>query len=136
MNRASGMPALSFATLPTAIPGQERGRGARSNVSGRFEAKKRFYFDDGWDNFEEPASLKTQVFPETAKVIITRNESPDISFDRSINPYRGCEHGCSYCYARPTHAFAGLSPGLDFETKIFAKINAAERLREELSDPS
>lgn len=136
MNRASGLPNLSFETLPSAVPGQERGRGARSNISGRFEKEKRLFLDDGWGSFEENTSLKTEVFPETAKVIITRNESPDISFDRSINPYRGCEHGCPYCYARPSHAFAGLSPGLDFESKIFAKVNAAERLREELSDPS
>ncbi len=129
-------PRLTFETMPTAVPGQERGRGASSNASGRFEAKKRYFFDDGWDTLADAPALKTDVFPEMAKTIITRNESPDISFDRSINPYRGCEHGCTYCYARPSHAFAGLSPGLDFETKIFAKINAAERLREELSDPA
>src|SRR3982751_1268570 len=79
------------------------------------------------------APFKTTVIPEQPKKILTRNESPDISFDRSINPYRGCEHGCSYCYARPTHAFMGLSPGLDFESKLFAKTNAAQLLRAELS---
>ncbi|MDP9138887.1 MAG: PA0069 family radical SAM protein [Pseudomonadota bacterium] len=117
------------------MPGQTRGRGSRSNETGRFEKAKRYLFDDGWENLEEPAALKTEVFIESAKTIITRNESPDISFDRSINPYRGCEHGCTYCYARPAHAYVGLSPGLDFESKIFAKTNAAERLRQELADP-
>jgi len=129
-------PQLRFDSLSTAVPGQERGRGASSNVTGRFEAKKRYFLDDGWDSLADAPALKTEVFPETAKAIITRNDSPDISFDRSINPYRGCEHGCTYCYARPSHAFAGLSPGLDFETKIFAKVNAPEKLREELLDPA
>ena len=107
-------------------PGTTRGRGSRSNATGRFESETHYLFDDGWDSLEEAVALKTEVFIETAKTIITRNESPDISFDRSINPYRGCEHGCSYCYARPTHAYVGLSPGLDFESKIFAKTNAVE----------
>jgi DNA repair photolyase len=117
------------------MPGQTRGRGSKSNVTGRFEQAKRYLFDDGWDNLEEQAPFKTEVFVETAKTIITRNDSPDVSFDRSINPYRGCEHGCTYCYARPAHAYAGLSPGLDFESKIFAKTNAAECLRRELAAP-
>lgn len=117
----------------TALAGNSRGRGAKVNMSGRFESLSRALFDDGWDSLEELPPLKTQVFEETAKSIITRNDSPDISFDRSINPYRGCEHGCSYCYARPTHAYMGLSPGLDFESKLFAKSNAAELLRAELS---
>ncbi len=122
-------------TLPPVTPPQIRGRGARSNTSGRFEQAKRYLFDDGWETLQESTAFKTEVFIETAKTIITRNESPDISFDRSINPYRGCEHGCTYCYARPTHAYVGLSAGLDFESKIFAKTNAVEKLREELADP-
>ena len=99
-----------------------RGRGARSNASGRYEALARQLVDDGWESLEELPPFKTTVFAEQPKTIITRNNSPDISFDRSINPYRGCEHGCSYCYARPTHAYMGLSPGLDFESKLFAKL--------------
>jgi DNA repair photolyase len=110
-----------------------RGRGARNNQSGRFEKQARVLLDDGWNVLEDLPPLKTTVFVETPKKILTRNESPDISFDRSINPYRGCEHGCSYCYARPTHAYMGLSPGLDFESKLFVKSNAAELLRQELS---
>jgi DNA repair photolyase len=112
-----------------------RGRGARSNGSGRYEALSRHLVDDGWESLEELPPFKTTVIAEQPKTILTRNSSPDISFDRSINPYRGCEHGCSYCYARPTHAYMGLSPGLDFETKLFAKLNAPELLRNELSDP-
>ncbi len=113
-----------------------RGRGARSNASGRYEPLSRHLVDDGWHSLEELPPFKTTVIPEQPKTILTRNSSPDISFDRSINPYRGCEHGCSYCYARPTHAYMGLSPGLDFESKLFAKLNAAELLRGELSDPA
>jgi DNA repair photolyase len=126
-------PAVLGAGRYTSVPGQERGRGARSNVSGRFEALGRTYTDDGWSVLDDLPPLKTQVIAETAKSIITRNDSPDISFEQSINPYRGCEHGCSYCYARPTHAYMGLSPGLDFESRLFAKTNAAELLRAELS---
>jgi len=111
------------------------GRGALTNVSGRFEQQTRIREDDGWDASEEFPPLRTTVTQELAKTIITRNESPDISFDRSINPYRGCEHGCAYCYARPTHAYLGLSPGLDFETRLFSKTNAAELLERELSTP-
>ena len=92
-------------------------------------------FEDGWDLDDEPPPLRTEVIVERPRTIITRNDSPDISFDHSINPYRGCEHGCSYCFARPTHAFQGLSSGLDFETRIFAKPNAAELLERELSAP-
>ncbi len=117
----------------TALDSQTRGRGAKINLSGRFEAFSRSLFDDGWQGLEDLPPFKTQVFEERPKTIIARNESPDISFDRSINPYRGCEHGCAYCYARPTHAYMGLSPGLDFESKLFAKPNAAELLRAELS---
>ncbi len=114
---------------------RRRGRGAALNESGRFEPLARENFDDGWDSLEELPPLKTEVQEERARTIITRNESPDLSFDRSINPYRGCEHGCIYCFARPSHAYMGLSPGLDFETRLFAKPNAAELLERELSRP-
>jgi DNA repair photolyase len=116
------------------LPQQQRGRGARLNMPGRYERHGTALFDDGWQTLEELPPLKTTVFEETPKKIITTNDSPDISFRQSINPYRGCEHGCSYCYARPTHAYMGLSPGLDFESKLFAKTNAAELLRAELSN--
>ncbi len=113
-----------------------KGRGAVSNPTGRFEPAQRVEVADGWDTAEEDLPpLFTTVTPERAKTIITRNESPDISFERSINPYRGCEHGCVYCFARPTHAFMGLSPGLDFETRLFVKQGAAERLEQELAAP-
>ncbi len=116
---------------------QIRGRGARSNASGRFEAEVREVFDDGWTaEDDEPVQLQTVVHPEKAKVIITRNDSPDVGFSASINPYRGCEHGCIYCYARPAHAYMGLSPGLDFETKLFFKPHAARLLEAELSKPT
>jgi DNA repair photolyase len=132
--QASGLdPAILGAGRYTALGNQARGRGAKINMSGRFEAFSRSLFDDGWQGLEDLPPFKTQVFEENPKTIITRNESPDISFDRSINPYRGCEHGCSYCYARPAHAYMGLSPGLDFESKLFAKSNAPELLRAELS---
>jgi DNA repair photolyase len=111
-------------------------RGARSFVQGRFETVARESFDDGWTP-EEPDTreLKTSVAIERARSIISHNDSPDVGFSQSINPYRGCEHGCVYCYARPSHAYLELSPGLDFETRLFAKTNAAERLREELARP-
>jgi DNA repair photolyase len=113
-----------------------RGRGAVSNASGRFEKQTRVLVDDGWNAEEElEPSLKTEILRDTSRTIITRNQSPDISFEQSINPYKGCEHGCIYCFARPTHAYLGMSPGADFETKIFAKPNAAELLRRELSSP-
>lgn len=127
-------PARSPHTMP-ALARKERGRGAQSNKSGRFELESREAFDDGWDTDELPP-LKTTVALETPKTIITRNQSPDISFDRSINAYRGCEHGCSYCFARPSHAYMGLSPGLDFETHLFAKPNAAHLLEQELGAPN
>ena len=114
---------------------RRRGRGARSNHVGRYESELREAFDDGWESLSELEPFKTQVHREAAKSIIARNESPDIGFDQSINPYRGCEHGCIYCYARPTHAYLGHSPGLDFETKLYAKINAAELLECELGNP-
>jgi DNA repair photolyase len=116
-------------------PARRRGRGAQSNQSGRFEAERRDAFDDGWESLDDLPALKTEVQVETPKRIITRNTSPDISFDRSINPYRGCEHGCSYCFARPTHAFMGLSPGLDFESRLFVKPDAARLLEKELAEP-
>ncbi len=118
------------------VPSRERGRGAKINPSGRFESLQEELVDDGWETLAELPRLKTEIFTETPKTIITRNQSPDISFDRSINPYRGCEHGCVYCYARPAHAYMGLSPGLDFETKLFIKPAAAALLREELTAPS
>jgi DNA repair photolyase len=111
-----------------------RGRGAPSNATGRFEALQREDFDDGWER-DETTALETQVTLERPRTIITRNESPDISFDRSINPYRGCEHGCVYCYARPSHAYLGLSAGLDFESKLFVKDGAAALLEKELAAP-
>jgi DNA repair photolyase len=113
-----------------------RGRAATLNRSGRYEAEIREQVDDGWERDEELPPLKTEVAIEKPKTVITRNDSPDIAFDRSINPYRGCEHGCVYCFARPTHAYMGLSPGLDFETKLFAKHGAAELLEKELANPN
>jgi DNA repair photolyase len=111
-------------------------RGARSHLQGRFESAAREAFDDGWMPDERPETeLKTEVTIERARSIVSHNDSPDVGFDRSINPYRGCEHGCIYCYARPSHAYLELSPGLDFETKLFAKTNAAELLREALARP-
>jgi len=112
-----------------------RGRGAQSNASGRYEPLARIAFDDGWQNLEDLPPFKTTVTIDATRRIITRNDSPDISFDRSINPYRGCEHGCTYCFARPTHAYLGLSPGLDFESKLFAKPDGPRLLERELSDP-
>jgi DNA repair photolyase len=113
-----------------------RQRGALSQVQGRFESAGREAFDDGWAREDEPLEpLQTTITIERARSIIARNDSPDVPFDQSINPYRGCEHGCIYCYARPSHAFLELSPGLDFETKLFAKANAAELLRGELAKP-
>lgn len=123
--------------MPTPPPIPEKGRGAISNPEGRFETRRRENFDDGWDIEEEPLPpLETTVTPEPARSIISRNQSPDIPFAQSINPYRGCEHGCVYCYARPSHAYVNLSPGLDFETKLFYKQNAAELLERELRKPS
>ncbi|PCJ69397.1 MAG: radical SAM protein [Rhodobiaceae bacterium] len=129
-------PDAPSSSVPSGIPLMgRRGRGARSNQSSRFETLSYAQFDDGWSTIEEAVPLKTHVTDEAARKIITRNTSPDIPFDRSINPYRGCEHGCVYCFARPTHAFMGLSPGLDFESKLFAKPNAAALLAKELSKP-
>ncbi|MGH6867819.1 MAG: PA0069 family radical SAM protein, partial [Methylocella sp.] len=128
-------PALPRAPSAGGAPSPQRGRGALSNASGRFEKENRYCEDDGWDLPEDLPQVRTQVTYESAKTIVTRNESPDISFDRSINPYRGCEHGCVYCFARPSHAFLGLSPGLDFETRLYAKTNAASLLERELAAP-
>jgi DNA repair photolyase len=115
---------------------RRRGRGTASNASGRYEPTARIAFDDGWQSIEELPAFETTVTEEKARKIITRNDSPDIGFDRSINPYRGCEHGCVYCFARPTHSYMGLSAGLDFETKLFAKPDAPELLEREFSAPN
>ena len=112
-----------------------RGRGAGLNMSGRFEINTREVFDDGWSSLEDLAPFKTEVQIEKPWTIITRYQSPDLSFDRSINPYRGCEHGCVYCFARPTHAYMGLSAGVDFEARLFAKPDAPRLLERELSRP-
>jgi len=112
-----------------------RGRGAGLNMSGRFEVNTREIFDDGWSSLDDLAPFKTEVQIEKPRTIITRNQSPDLSFDRSINPYRGCEHGCVYCFARPTHAYMGLSAGVDFEARLFAKPDAPRLLERELSKP-
>jgi DNA repair photolyase len=113
-----------------------RGRGALSNASSRYDRETRVLVDDGWQSEDdELPPLKTEVMKDSSRTIITRNNSPDISFSQSINPYKGCEHGCIYCFARPTHAYLGLSPGADFESKLFAKPNAAELLARELSAP-
>ena len=121
-----------FAAHPAGV----NGRGAVSNQSGRFESTHRVLIDDGWGALdEEPPVLKTSVGIDATRSIIARNDSPDLPFDRSINPYRGCEHGCIYCFARPTHAFLGLSPGQDFETQLFAKPKAAQLLASELRKP-
>ena len=118
-----------------------KGRGAASHVPGRFEKRQVRGEDDGWGSVYDPGEagpppLRTQVGIERARSIISRNDSPDVGFSQSVNPYRGCEHGCVYCFARPSHAYLDLSPGLDFETRLFAKANAAELLRAELARPS
>src|SRR5712672_1677313 len=112
---------------------RRRGRGTQSNASGRYEPLARVSCDDGWQSLEELPPFKTTVTMDATRKIITRNDSPDISFDRSINPYRGCEHGCIYCFARPTHAYLGLSLGLDFESKLFAKPEAPKLLEREFA---
>ena len=143
MNRSSALK-LPPAPVPSAPAGglgtavdreRRRGRGTVSNASGRYEPLARVAFDDGWQGVDELPPFKTTVTADATRKIIARNDSPDISFDRSINPYRGCEHGCVYCFARPTHAYLGLSPGLDFESKLFMKPNAPELLERELSAP-
>ncbi|WP_348645231.1 PA0069 family radical SAM protein [Methylobacterium sp. BTF04] len=117
----------------TIAPEARRGRGATANPDGRFETTRREILDDGWESEAGPTQPRTEVSAERARTIISRNTSPDIAFDRSINPYRGCEHGCIYCFARPNHGYVGLSPGLDFETKLFHKPEAAALLERELS---
>lgn len=112
-----------------------RGRGAGSNPAGRFAHREQASVDDGWIRDEAPDSVATEVRPEAARSIISHNQSPDVPFNQSINPYRGCEHGCIYCYARPSHAYVDLSPGIDFETKLFYKADAARLLRAELAKP-
>jgi DNA repair photolyase len=143
MSRASALrrppaplPSAPAGEIDTAVDRERRrGRGTASNASGRFEPLARVAFDDGWQGLEQLPPFKTTVTVDSTRKIITHNDSPDISFDRSINPYRGCEHGCVYCFARPTHAYLGLSPGLDFESKLFMKPNAPELLERELSAP-
>ena len=148
MTRLSAAPSSAVrrppAPLPSAPAGEpgngvgrerRRGRGTASNTSGRYEPLARVAFDDGWQGLDDLPPFKTTVTADSTRKIIARNDSPDISFDRSINPYRGCEHGCVYCFARPTHAYLGLSPGLDFESKLFMKPNAPELLERELSAP-
>jgi DNA repair photolyase len=130
---AGGIPDDPPAPQALVDPQRRRGRGAQSNASGRFEAEARVAFDDGWQSLDELPPFKTTVAVDTARKVITRNDSPDIGFDRSINPYRGCEHGCVYCFARPTHAYMGLSPGLDFESRLFAKPDAPVLLEKELA---
>ncbi len=127
--------------FPIAPPAPRKGRGAVTNLQGRYEVDQREAIDDGWiasaeDEESGTPALRTQVFEERAKSILTRNASPDIPFSVSLNPYRGCEHGCIYCFARPTHSYLGLSPGLDFESRIYAKVNAPELLARELSKKS
>jgi DNA repair photolyase len=130
------LPIAPAGELGTAVERERRrGRGASSNGSGRYESLARVAFDDGWQGLEDLPPFKTTVTVDSTRKIIAHNDSPDLSFDRSINPYRGCEHGCVYCYARPTHAYLGLSPGLDFESKLFMKPNAPELLERELSSP-
>jgi DNA repair photolyase len=122
--------------LPPRPLAARKGRGAVSNLQGRYEVNGREAYDDGWSRDEdEPAPFRTQVTDEYAKSILSRNSSPDVPFNVSLNPYRGCEHGCIYCFARPTHSYLGLSPGLDFESRLFAKVNAADLLRRELARP-
>jgi DNA repair photolyase len=117
------------------INGPRKGRGALSNPAGRFDRTAVDGVDDGWFREETAASLVTHVEPDKARSVITHNDSPDVGFDSSINPYRGCEHGCIYCFARPSHAYVGLSPGLDFETRLFYKADAAKLLEAELAHP-
>ena len=123
--------------MHASIPSLPRkGRGALSNRAGRYEPHTREHSDDGWWREEELPPLATTVTDEACRSVISRNTSPDVPLDHSINPYRGCEHGCVYCFARPTHAYLGFSPGLDFETKLFAKPDAPRLLAEELRKPS
>ena len=133
VNRTPRIPVRPLAGLPQ--PGALKGRGTAWAIEHRFTTRATESWDDGWGTLEQAASEErlapaTQIIEERVKSILSSNDSPDINFDLSINPYRGCEHGCVYCFARPTHSYLNLSPGLDFETRIIAKVNAAERLRE------
>ena len=124
----------AIAIRVAAVNLEQKARGALSFAPGRFESVARETFDDGWTTDDEPAApLQTHVTEERVRSILQRNHSPDLPFELSINPYRGCEHGCIYCYARPAHAYLELSPGLDFESRLFAKLNAADVLREEIA---
>jgi len=118
------------------MDGVLKGRGATFNPPGRFAATREQAVDDGWYQAATPDSIATEVRPEAARTLISHNDSPDIPFAQSINPYRGCEHGCVYCYARPSHAYVDLSPGIDFETRLFYKADAARLLRAELARPA
>jgi DNA repair photolyase len=118
------------------MQGVLKGRGATINPAGRFASRQQQAVDDGWYQEATPDSIATEVRPEAARTVISRNDSPDIPFEQSINPYRGCEHGCVYCYARPSHAYVDLSPGIDFETRLFYKADAARLLRAELARPA
>ncbi len=135
MAKPFARPRPKSADEPPVDSERRRGRGAGTNLTGRFETAVREAFDDGWEGLAELAPFKTEVRKEHAKRIISTNDSPDIGFEQSINPYRGCEHGCIYCYARPTHAYLGLSAGLDFESVLIAKTNTAAQLERELADP-
>lgn len=131
---AHGTAGADFVGTPRVVA-RLKGRGTASNPEGRFELTRTEAFDDGWPREDDPQRPATEVTSERAKSIISRNDSPDLPFDQTVNPYRGCEHGCVYCYARPTHGYLNLSAGLDFETRLFAKSNAAELLRRELGRP-
>jgi DNA repair photolyase len=134
--RVSSLAYASF-TMSIRPPTPPRGRGARSNPDNRFAAHSHELVDDGWGGPDEaPPPLRTILTKDSCRTIINYNRSPDVGFDRSVNPYRGCEHGCVYCFARPSHAYLGLSPGLDFESRLFYKPNAAMLLRQELSAPA
>lgn len=133
-------PGGALPLVPSFVIPAVKGRGTVWPIQHRFSRDQREAEDDGWGSLDQQVSecllpVGTQVIGERVKSILTGNDSPDINFDLSINPYRGCEHGCIYCYARPTHSYLNLSPGLDFETRIIAKTNAAERLREALASP-
>jgi DNA repair photolyase len=134
-SRADRLPDDAMPETADVVPDRRRGRGAATNRSGRYEREERFAFDDGWGTLDALEPLKTTVTLERPKTIINYNRSPDVGFDRSINSYRGCEHGCVYCFARPTHAYHGLSPGLDFETRLFVKPDAPALLERELAQP-
>jgi hypothetical protein len=126
---------------PGPLPGPVKGRGTAWAIEHRYSALSSESFDDGWGTLdqsveEERLPPATQIIEERVKSILSSNDSPDVQFDLSVNPYRGCEHGCVYCFARPTHSYLNMSPGLDFETRIIAKVNAAEKLREAFASRS